>query len=143
MTFPGLDHVDLRVNSIDVVRPFYDVLMPALGLTEVTVYDEDGSVEYYEPARHDGPRSFFGLHQHPGHVPDQSRIAFTATMPSEVDRLAAIVREAGGQAIEGPEIPYSAEQYYAVFFEDPEGTKFEICFRRAHRAPIASEMRSI
>jgi predicted lactoylglutathione lyase len=47
-----------------------------------------------------------------------------------VDRLAKSVRKAGGKALEGPEIcsEYSAE-YYAFFFEDPDGNKLEICCR--------------
>jgi len=34
MPFLGFDHIDTRVRSIQSVEPFYDRLLPALGLTE-------------------------------------------------------------------------------------------------------------
>jgi catechol 2,3-dioxygenase-like lactoylglutathione lyase family enzyme len=49
-----------------------------------------------------------------------------------VDRVAKLVREAGGEALEGPEVcaDYSPG-YYAFFFEDPDGNKLEICCRES------------
>jgi catechol 2,3-dioxygenase-like lactoylglutathione lyase family enzyme len=129
--FAGFDHVDARVRNLAGVRSFYDVLMPALGLTDV--HDAPGEVEYYHPpVGASAPRPFFGLHEDPGHVPNETCLAFTATTPADVDRLAQIAYAAGASAMEGPEIPYSAERYYAVFFRDPEGNRIEICYRRAH-----------
>jgi catechol 2,3-dioxygenase-like lactoylglutathione lyase family enzyme len=129
----GLDHVDLRVRDLAAVRAFYDALLPELGLVDVREFEN--GVEYYEPERPDAARVFFGLHEDPAHRPNGSRVAFSAATPADVDRLAEVVRNAGGQAIEGPEIPQSLERYYAVFFEDPDGNKLEICFRRAHADP--------
>jgi hypothetical protein len=44
--------------------------------------------------------------------------------------VAKIVREAGGQNLEGPQIwPEYSPGYYALFFEDPDGNKLEICCR--------------
>ena len=48
----------------------------------------------------------------------------------QVDRVAKIVREAGGQNLEGPQIwPEYRPGYYALFFEDPDGNKLEVCCR--------------
>ena len=46
--------------------------------------------------------------------------------------VAEVLREAGGKALEGPEIcvDYSPG-YYAFFFEDPDGNKLEICCRES------------
>jgi len=129
--FSGFDHVDLRVRDLAAARAFYDVLMPALGLTDVVL--NDGEVEYYHPPLTvNGPRPFFGLHEDPAHVANQTCLAFTATTPGDVDRLAQIALAAGAEAMEGPEIPYSSERYYAVFFRDPSGNRIEICYRRSH-----------
>ncbi len=48
-----------------------------------------------------------------------------------------VVRQAGGQNLEGPEIcaEYSPG-YYAFFFEDPDGNKLEICCRAS---PVIAE----
>ena len=47
-----------------------------------------------------------------------------------MDRIAKLVRDAGGKNLEGPEVceDYSPG-YYAFFFEDPDGNKLEICCR--------------
>jgi hypothetical protein len=56
-----------------------------------------------------------------------------------VDRLAKLVRKAGGKALEGTEICVGYSRgYYAFFFEDPEGNKPEICCRE--RPIIASKI---
>ena len=130
MRFAGFDHIDLRVIDLDAERRLYDVLLPALGLTEI--HESPGICEYYEPAAAGELRRFFGLNADPSHQPNATRICFTAASPSDVDRLAGVARAAGAHAMEGPEIPYSAEKYYAVFFEDGSGNKLEIAYRRPH-----------
>jgi catechol 2,3-dioxygenase-like lactoylglutathione lyase family enzyme len=136
MDFAGYDHIDLRVADIEIDRALYDALLPALGLTEVV--ESAGAREYYEPARGASEsRRFFGLNADPDHRPNATRICFAAKSPSDVDRLAQVVALAGARAVEGPEIPYSSEKYYAVFFEDADGNKFEIAYRRPHHAAAA------
>jgi len=78
------------------------------------------------------PSEFFGFTEDKNHQPNGMRIAFWADTRDGVDQLAKLVREAGGQALEGPEIcvDYSPG-YYAFFFEDPDGNKLEICCRES------------
>lgn len=126
--FAGYDHIDARVRDLASARGFYDVLMPELGLLEIKTFE--GGAEYFEPHRASNSRRFFGLHEDPLHTPNETRICFAAETAADVDRLAKIVERAGGNAIEGPEIPYSYERYYAVFFKDPSGNALEIAYRR-------------
>jgi catechol 2,3-dioxygenase-like lactoylglutathione lyase family enzyme len=126
--FAGYDHIDARVRDLASARRFYDVLMPELGLSEVKTFE--GGTEYYEPHRQGVSRRFFGLREDPAHRPNGVRICFAAETAGDVDRLAKVVERAGGSAIEGPEIPYSYERYYAVFFKDPSGNALEIAYRR-------------
>ena len=132
MPFAGYDHIDLRVTDLTAARPLYDVLLPALGLTELVHFED--TCEYYEPAEPDEARRFFGLTAAADHYPNATRICFAATSPADVDRLAEVARAGGARAIEGPEIPYSSEKYYAVFFEDASGNRLEIAYRRPHHA---------
>ncbi len=70
------------------------------------------------------------MNEEPGHRGNANRFAFWADSEEEVNRLGEIVRAAGAQKVEGPE--YCAEYtpgYYAVFFEDTDGNKWEICCR--------------
>jgi len=119
-------HIDLRVNDVDKVKPFYAVLLPALGFERAHA----GKLFHTWAAPGIPPsQPWFGITEKADHVPDESRIAFWAESPQEVDRLAAIAREAGAQAISGPRAcPEYAQSYYACFFDDPCGNKLEICY---------------
>ena len=128
--FAGFDHIDLRVSDLAEARRLYDVLLPELGLAEIRT--EAGAVEYYEAAHGDAARRFFGVREDRAHVPNATRLAFAAASAADVDRLASIAGSAGAQAIEGPEIPWSSEKCYAVFFNDPSGNRLEIAYRRPH-----------
>ena len=118
-----IDHIDLRVPDLKNAESFYGSLVPALGFTR-KVQVEDWL--QFEAA--DGEiTEFFGVTESPGHIANENRIAFWAESNDRVDALAEVARKAGAQNMEGP-MPYEAG-YYAVFFEDPWGNRFEICHR--------------
>lgn len=121
------DHIDLRVPDLEAAAPFYRMLLPALGFTrEVPV---EGWLQY-ETETEDGlAAEFFGITESRDHRANETRIAFRAESREEVDRLAAVVVEAGARQVEGP-MDYD-DGYYAVFFEGPCGNRFEICCRTA------------
>ncbi len=119
------DHVDLRVRSLAEARPFYEALLPEMGFTRDAHLE--GWLQYEAVDAGGRAVSFFGVTESPGHVANENRIAFQAAGLAEVDRLADVVRHAGGRRVEGP--GYEAEDYYAVFFEDASGNRFEICHR--------------
>ena len=118
------DHIDLRVRNLAEVRSFYEILLPALGFTRDAKID--GWIQY-ERAGNQDVAEFFGVTESPGHLANECRIAFWAPSVVDVDRLAEVVRRAGGRNIEGPGFEVSG--YYAVFFEDASGNRFEICHR--------------
>ena len=117
------DHIDLRVPRLSEAAAFYELLLPALGFTR------NVSVEgwlSFEATDQSAP-AFFGVTESPGHVANENRVAFWAADAIEVDRLADIAARAGARNIEGP-MQYD-EGYYAVFFEDLCGNRFEVCHR--------------
>lgn len=121
------DHIDLRVRDMKKARAFYEKVLPAIGFTRQTQNDEDW-VGFTAPG--DGKPEFFGFTFDANHQPNGTRISFRAETHAQVDRAAEVVRLAGGQVLEGPELclDYSPD-YYAFFFEDPDGNKMEICCR--------------
>jgi predicted enzyme related to lactoylglutathione lyase len=121
--FRRYDHIDLRVPRLEEVTPFYEALLPALGFTRRVPIE--GWLQF-EAVDH-GASEFFGVTESPAHVANENRIAFWAASDEEVDRIASIARAAGARNMEGP-MPYEVG-YYAVFFEDPCGNRFEICHR--------------
>jgi len=128
------DHIDLRVRDRAVAQKFYGKILPALGFAQEKSDDE--WITFYAVV--DGvPMDFFGFTQDRHHRPNENRIAFWADTREEVDRITEIVREAGGKNLEGPEVcPGYSPGYYALFFEDPDGNKLEICCRKN---PIVAE----
>ena len=132
------DHIDLRVKDMETARKFYAKFLPQLGFVEEKHEPPppgqgltDDFHTFYS-AGGDKPSEFFGFTQDKNHQPNDTRIAFWADTREEVDRIAKLVREAGGKNLEGPEVcvEYSPG-YYAFFFEDPEGNKLEICCRES------------
>lgn len=137
------DHLDLRVASLARAKPFYDRFLPAVGFPNVSGEPEDGYLGYAaedEPGGHPKP-PFIGLNEDaPGHRGDASRVAFWADTPEEVDRIGAIVTAAGARVVEGPEYCYDySPGYYAVFFEDEDGNKWEVCCRTAPVQPTPGD----
>jgi catechol 2,3-dioxygenase-like lactoylglutathione lyase family enzyme len=124
-----LDHIDLRVKDMKTAREFYGKILPELGFRH-----ESPGEDFYTffSGGRDRPTEFFGLTEDRNHQPNGTRIAFWADTRDEVDRIATVVRDAGGKVLEGPElcVDYSPG-YYAFFFEDPDGNKLEICCRES------------
>jgi catechol 2,3-dioxygenase-like lactoylglutathione lyase family enzyme len=117
------------VSDLESALPFYDALLPALGYTDRFHGEEWKVWARPEPAL--PATQYFAVTESRTHVPNDSRIAFWVESPEDVDRLAAVVREAGSVDVSGPkEMPYGPG-YYAVFFDDPSGNRLEIYYRSA------------
>lgn len=122
------DHIDLRVKNRAKAQDFYAQLLPALGFASDDSGEEWG--QFQTPESSGVATEFFGFTEDPNHRPNESRIAFWAESRAEVDRVAQVVKNAGGLKIEGPQIwPEYTPGYYALFFEDPDGNKLEVCHR--------------
>ena len=115
------DHIDLRVPDLAAATLFYETLLPALGFTQRM------EIEGWLQFESEDGTEFFGVTESPSHVANENRIAFKANSVEDVQRLAAVVIQAGSGNIEGP-MEYTPG-YHAVFFEDPCGNRFEICHR--------------
>jgi catechol 2,3-dioxygenase-like lactoylglutathione lyase family enzyme len=117
MTSP-YGHMDIRVRDLDAALPFYEAVMPALGFTET--YHGGGWMVWATTMELPGA-SYFGITESAEHVANENRIAFWAASSEEVDRLADVVRAAGATGL----------RYYAVYFADPSGNRYEIYVRPA------------
>lgn len=119
-------HLDLRVSSMSDALPFYEALLPALGFTE-RYHGAEWKVFATEDAL--PAAAYFGIVESADHIPNANRIAFWAADAAEVDRIAAVVEAAGGREMSGPKrMPYGPD-YYAVYFCDPSGNRFEVYHR--------------
>ena len=85
----------------------------------------------------DRPLEFFAFDEDKNHRPNGTRMAFWADTREEVDRVAKLVRDAGGKNLEAPEMckEYSPG-YYAFFFEDPTATNSKFAAARSRYLPV-------
>lgn len=141
--FEGFDHADVRVRDLAAVEAFYDRLMPLIGLPQKrrAFVDEDGEwrdpvegerenvVEYYE-AGGKGSR-FFGVIEDRATPPTRTRIAFRLPQESDWRTMPDLLAQIGAQSVE---LSADPQTYQAIFFEDPAGTRLEVCWRH-HELP--------
>jgi catechol 2,3-dioxygenase-like lactoylglutathione lyase family enzyme len=118
------NHVDLRVRDRDRAIRFYDALLGALGLVK-----RPGEIEFvsYGFPGDAGLAQWFGFTVDPAMQPGQTRISPNASSRTVVDRLAEVARTAGALHCEPPHEAYGPD-YYATFFEDPDGNKLEVAY---------------
>ena len=137
--FGGFDHIDTRVRNLALVETFYDRLMPALGLTEkrrCNVIKDDwqsvegdgpyNAIEYFEPKVNHKPPCFIGFIEDPTMIPTLTRIAFRVDDAGTLHEWRQFLERSGAKNIE---MSADMQNYPAVFFEDPAGTKLELCAR--------------
>ncbi|MEO8146841.1 MAG: VOC family protein [Bacteroidia bacterium] len=142
---PIIDHIQITVKDLKAAETFYDKLMPVLGFDlsrkskgRVEVHDFD-VVEYFHPLLIFGinsPREAFKeetIHRRkPGSL---HHLAFRASSRVEVDQLYIEIKETGANIVDPPKFyPQHGENYYALFFKDLEGIKYEIVYEE--RKPL-------
>jgi catechol 2,3-dioxygenase-like lactoylglutathione lyase family enzyme len=120
----GIDHISIRVSDFAKSKAFYEGLFDFLGFE---VMEEsggeamgwsNGSTRFWigkadEPPKHKYKIGNVGLHHY----------AFQLRSRNDVDELQAYL-ESKGVTIVDPADEYY-DDYYAVFFLDPDGMKFE------------------
>jgi catechol 2,3-dioxygenase-like lactoylglutathione lyase family enzyme len=135
---PLIDHIEITVRDIDAAVRFYDRLLPLLGFdvsrrTTARFEEHDKFVVSYEDPRLGfaitSPRRAFATDAVHRRRPGALRhLAFRAASRSEVDRLHLDLKAIGATIVSPPrEYPeYTPPGYYALFFKDPDGIKYEI-----------------
>jgi catechol 2,3-dioxygenase-like lactoylglutathione lyase family enzyme len=134
---PIIDHIQITVKDMNVAVPFYDKLLPLLGFdiqSKVSAVIEEHDfyvVEYTHPLLAfaiTSPRKAFVddtiNRRKPGAL---HHLAFKAETRAEVDTLHSELKEIGATIVSKPQLyPEYGPGYYALFFKDLEGIKYEI-----------------
>ena len=139
---PIIDHIQITVRDMAVAVPFYDKFLPLLGFdprSRNTAVIEDREFHVVEYAH---PRLAFAItsprpavaadavhRRRPGAL---HHLAFKAESPAEVDRLFSELKEIGAVIVSEPKNypEYTPQPYYALFFKDLEGIKYQIVCTR-------------
>lgn len=135
---PIIGHIQITVRDMSVAVPFYDRLLPLLGFdparkVEAVIREHELHVVEYSH-----PRLAFAICSPRPALRDQTvhrrrpgslhHLAFQAGSRDEVDALHREVEAAGATIVSPPrEYPeYTPAGYYAFFFKDLEGIKYEV-----------------
>jgi catechol 2,3-dioxygenase-like lactoylglutathione lyase family enzyme len=120
----GIDHIAIRVSDFEKSRAFYAKLFGFLGFKPMEHYADaagwsNGKTRFWigETDAAGKTRKYrlgdIGLHHY----------AFELASRAEVDALGAFVQKLGARIVDPPAEYY--DDYYAVFFLDPDGLKLE------------------
>jgi catechol 2,3-dioxygenase-like lactoylglutathione lyase family enzyme len=135
---PIIDHIEIPVRDMSAAVPFYDKLLPLLGFdprnrSSARIEAHEKHVVSYEHPRLGfaitSPRRAFMddtiNRRKPGSL---HHLAFRAPSRSEVDRLHSEVKGIGATIVSAPRAypEYTPAGYYAFYFKDPEGIKYEV-----------------
>jgi catechol 2,3-dioxygenase-like lactoylglutathione lyase family enzyme len=135
---PTIDHIEITVKDMKIAVPFYDKLLPLLGfdaqsrVSAVIEEHEKQVVQYSHPrlgfAITSPRKAFVGDSMNRRKPGALHHLAFKAASRAEVDRLHAELKGIGATIVSPPrEYPeYTPPGYYALFFKDLEGIKYEI-----------------
>lgn len=135
---PVVSHIEITVGDMDVAVPFYDKLLPLLGFSSaqrssavIETHDKH-VVSYDHPslgiAITSPRREFAGDAVHRRRPGALHHLAFKVDSRADVDRLHGELLKIGATIVIPPrEFPeYTPSGYYALFFKDPDGIRYEI-----------------
>ena len=134
----GIDHVFVAVQDLRRSEEFYDRVMSVLGFRRwETPIGGDPHVIYYNrqlayslrPAKEGTP-------DHDPYAPGLHHLCFRVVDEAAVDRAGDELREAGVEVTKPRYYPEYGPDYYAIFFEDPDGLRLEVMNFRERRRKI-------
>lgn len=134
---PVIDHIQITVKDMSIAVPFYDKLLALLGFdiqTKVSAVIEEHDfhvVEYTHPllafAITSPRKAFIGDEIHRRKPGAMHHLAFKVESRDEVDRLYCEIKDIGATIVSEPRLfPEYGPDYYALYFKDLEGIKYEI-----------------
>ena len=133
----SISHIALAVSDLERSAAFYDKVFEFIGLKRVEVPEAtqqamktrlrawvgSGYSISIRPSKGE-----FARRPHDRNAPGSNHMAFTAEDRSDVEKLYELLKQIGATILDAPaEYPYSPG-YFAVYFTDPDGLKFEFAY---------------
>lgn len=137
----GIDHLVIRVSDYEKSKSFYHKLFTFLGFEISDEYEDaigwtNGETRFWigpadaEGRKHPHRAGNIGFHHY----------AFQLRSRRDVDELQAFLKELGATIVDPADEYY--DDYYAVFFLDPDGLKLEGMKYGERQAKAAAAKRS-
>jgi catechol 2,3-dioxygenase-like lactoylglutathione lyase family enzyme len=130
----GIDHVYLTVSELARSEEFYDRVMAVLGFRKLrSTISGDPHVHFYNRQFGFTLRPARSAETHDPYSPGLHHFCFRVVDEEAVKRAATELREREIGVSEPRYYPEYAEDYYAIFFTDPDGIRLEVTNFRAIR----------
>lgn len=133
----SISHIALTVSDLERSAAFYNEVFEFIGFKRVEVPEATQQAMKTRLKAWVGPgysinirpsKGEFAHRLHDRNAPGHNHIAFTAENRSDVEKMHELLKEMGAAVLNAPaEYPYSPG-YFAVYFTDPDGLKFEFAY---------------
>jgi glyoxylase I family protein len=133
----SISHIALAVSDLERSTAFYDRVFEFIGFKRVEVAELTQQAMKTRLKAWVGPgysisirpsKGEFARRPHDRNSPGSNHMAFTAEDKSDVEKMYQLLKEIGATVLDAPtEYPYSPG-YFAVYFTDPDGLKFEFAY---------------
>jgi glyoxylase I family protein len=130
----SITHIALTVRDLERSTPFYDRVLKFIGYRSVEVPEATQQAMKTRVKSWAGrgysisirpSKGEFANRAHDRYSAGINHMAFAAESREDVDKMHSLLKEIGAAILDAPaEYPYSPG-YYAVYFTDPDGLKFE------------------
>jgi catechol 2,3-dioxygenase-like lactoylglutathione lyase family enzyme len=127
-----INHVDLTVLDPERSLSFYEAVLGFMGYRKVSAHARGYDFDLVRP---DGGFCSIGVmradgrgrgRRHDRYSPGLHHLAWSAESREDVNRLHELLCDIGATILDAPaDYPEYGSDYYAVFFVDPDGLKFE------------------
>ena len=134
MARASISHIALTVSDLNRSTEFYGRVFEFMGYLQVEVPEPTQQAMKTRLKAWVGPgysisirpsKGEFAHRLHDRNAPGFNHLAFYADDRSDIDAMYKLLKEIGAEVLDPPaEYPYSPG-YFAVYFADPDGLKFE------------------
>jgi catechol 2,3-dioxygenase-like lactoylglutathione lyase family enzyme len=140
----ALDHIYIAVLDLHVSEEFYDPVMRLLDFRKGTgSIAGEPHLHYYNRVLQYTLRPSHSDAAHDPYAAGLHHLCFRVQSRAEVDAAARGLRELGVSATEPRSFPEYDPDYYATFFEDPDGIRLEIVAEVERRRLIREHWSSL
>jgi catechol 2,3-dioxygenase-like lactoylglutathione lyase family enzyme len=130
----GLDHIYLTVSNMKRSEHFYDRVMQLLGFRKGDkAIAGDPHAHYFNRFLQVTIRPARSSSSHDAYAPGLHHICLQLASPADVDAAAVALQELDIRATDPRRYPEYNPDYYATFFEDPDGIRLELVCRTPYR----------
>jgi len=138
MNITGIDHIYLAVTDFTRSEKFYDAVMQALGFKKSDEWlHGEPHAHYLRPTLQITLRPARSNARHDCYSAGLHHLCLQAETKADVDEAHLALIALGVAATQPKLYPEYNPEYYATFFEDPDGIRLEIVGRTTTRKTLA------